>query len=197
MIIKARSATGEEEDGRDPAASGLAAIVFDRDEEPDPPLIAFIEQAVRRGVRVAGLVQERQERSVEGSCERHEVRLRDLATGRTTPIMQDLGREATGCRVDPAAIAVAAKFLDIARESAPDLLVANRFGRLEAEGGGMLAEIGRAVAEGVPLIVCVPARYLAAWDAFACGLDAKLTPTREAIECWWAACGSADSRRAA
>ncbi len=103
--------------------------------------------------------------------------MRDLVTGETLDIMQDLGREATGCRVDPAAIAVAARWLDTARERGPDLLVVNRFGRLESEGGGMLAEIGRAFADGLPLIVCVPARYLDAWDAFAAGLDAKLPPT--------------------
>ncbi len=67
--------------------------------------------------------------------------------------------EATGCAVDPAAIAEAARLLDRALATNPDLLVVNRFGRLESEGGGMLAEIGRAFAEGVAMIVCVPERY--------------------------------------
>jgi hypothetical protein len=44
----------------------LAAIVFDRDEAPDPPLIDVIAAAKRRGVRIAGLVQER---ACDGSCE--------------------------------------------------------------------------------------------------------------------------------
>ncbi len=175
-------------------APSLAAIVFDRDEEPDPPLIAFLESAARRGVLIAGLVQEH---ANVGTCDAHDAQVRDLVTGETLPIMEDLGRDATGCRVDPAAIAAAAKLLDIARESGPDLLVANRFGRLEAEGGGMIAEIGRAVAEGVPLIVCVPARHLSAWDAFAGGLDVRLTPTREAIESWWEALRHAASGREA
>ena len=173
---KARQADG---------ASRLAAIVFDRDEEPDPPLIAFVEAAARAGVRVAGLVQERA--GADALCARHDVRVRDLVTGAAIAIMQDLGPEATGCRVDPAAIAVAAGWLDAALGAAPDLLVVNRFGRLESEGGGMLAEIGRAFADGVPTIVCVPTRYLAAWDAFASGLDAKLPATRAALEAWLAA----------
>ena len=111
--------------------------------------------------------------------------MRDIVSGETLDIMQDLGRDATGCRVDPAAIAVAARLLDEARAIGPDLLVVNRFGRLESEGGGMLAEIGRAFADGLPLIICVPARYLGAWDAFASGLDTKLPPTLPAIESWW------------
>ena len=63
------------------------------------------------------------------------------------------GAEANGCSVDPAAIADAARLLERALATNPDLLVVNRFGRLESEGGGMLAEIGRAFAEGVAVIL--------------------------------------------
>ncbi len=82
-------------------------------------------------------------------------------------------------------IALAASLLDSARATKPDLLVVNRFGRLESEGGGMLAEIGHAFADGLALIVWVPERFRDAWNAFAAGLDAKLPPNREAIEQWW------------
>jgi hypothetical protein len=175
-------------------ASRLAAIVFERDEAPDPPLIAVIESAMRRGVRIAGLVQERADGDPSALID---VRVRDLVSGATLPIMQDLGAEAIGCRVDPAAVAVAARLLDDARQTSPDLLVVNRYGRLESEGGGMLAEIGRAFADGVALIVCVPRRYREAWNAFAAGLDAQLPPTREAIEAWWAEVAPEFSRAAA
>ena len=148
--------------------SRLAAIVFDRGETPDEALIAFIERATADGARIAGLVQERAD---DDLCDRHDVRVRDLPSGETLPIMQDLGAEATGCSVDPSAIAEAARLLDRALATNPDLLVVNRFGRLESEGGGMLAEIGRAFADGVATIVCVPERYRDAWNAFAAGLD--------------------------
>ncbi len=174
--------------------SRLAAILFDRNEAPDPPLIAFLEAAKRRGVRVAGLVQER---TGDGLCARQDVQVRDLASGATLPIMQDLGPDAEGCRVNPEAIAFAAMLLDRALATGPDLLVVNRFGRLESEGGGMLAEIGRAFAEGVAIIVCVPKRYREAWSAFSGGLDAQLPPKLTAIEAWWEAIAPAPSRRAA
>jgi hypothetical protein len=176
-------------------ASRLAAVVFDRNEQPDPPLLAFIEAAMRCGARIAGLVQEHA--CPDGLCAFKEARVRDLVTGETLDIMQDLGRDATGCRVDPAAIAAAARWLDTARAATPDLLVVNRFGRLESEGDGMLAEIGQAFADGVPLIISVPTRYLGAWDAFACGLDTKLPPALGAIERWWAALAPPPSERAA
>ncbi len=164
------------------AVSRLAVILFDRDESPDEALAAFIDNARTRGARIAGLVQERAD---DDLCGLHDVRVRDLTTGEAVPIMQDLGAGATGCRVDPSAIAVAARLLDRALATRPDLVVVNRFGRLESVGGGMLAEIGRAFAEGVAMIVCVPLRYRDAWNAFAEGLDVRLPATREAIEAWW------------
>ena len=84
-----------------------------------------------------------------------------------------------------AAIALAARWLDAARAAAPDLLVVNRFGRLEAEGGGMLAELGQAFVDGLPIVVCVPKRFLEAWNAFADGLDVKLPASADAIVAWW------------
>ncbi|HTR12583.1 MAG TPA: DUF2478 domain-containing protein [Roseiarcus sp.] len=163
-------------------AKRVAAIVFERNETPDPPLVAFIEAALRRGVQVAGLVQE------HGDDEprlRRDTAIRDIATGEALPIMQDLGADATGCRVDPSAIAAAAQMLARAVAARPDLLIVNRFGRLESQGGGMRAEIAQAFLEDIPLIVCVPRRYLGAWSAFADGSDAQIPPLRAAIEDWW------------
>ena len=171
----------------------LAAIVFDRDDDPDTPLREFVEGAARCGARVAGLIQER-EPGCEG--EPHDIRVRNLTTGERLNIMQDLGRAAEGCRVDPRAIAVAAQQLAGALAGRPDLIVANRFGKLESEGDGMIAEIGAAVAEDVPLIVCVPSRFVAAWDAFAGGLDVKMPPSRAAIEAWWPAIAPAPASAA-
>ena len=171
--------TSRNDDARFP----LAAIVFGRDEDPDSPLRAFVAAETLRGLRIGGLLQEH---GGADGCSRHDVSVHNVATGERLPVMQDLGAESAGCRVDPAAIAVAARQLADAVAARPQLLVANRFGRLESEGGGMIAEIGEAVAEGVPLIVCVPWRFLDAWNFFADGLGAQLPPRREAIEAWWA-----------
>jgi len=162
--------------------SRLAAVVFDRNAPGDAAVAGFLKRIAGSGARIAGLVQEHAER--EG-CALHDAQVRDLATGERLPILQDLGAGATGCRVDPAAIALAARMLDRARETAPDLLVANRFGRLESEGGGMLVEIGQAFGDGLAVLICVPSRYIASWNAFADGLDVQLPPSAEAIAQWW------------
>ncbi|MCC2109303.1 MAG: DUF2478 domain-containing protein, partial [Hyphomicrobiales bacterium] len=122
-------------------------------------------------------------------AEERDLQVRDLSTGECLPIMQDLGAEATGCAVNPAAIAVAARMLDRARGEKPDLLVVNRFGRLESEGAGMIAEIGAAVAEGEAVLIAVPLRYADAWNAFADGLDAQIRPEISELDRWWRAAG--------
>jgi Protein of unknown function (DUF2478) len=167
----------------DTTPCALAAVVFGRDEDPDAALRAFVERQAERGWQVGGLLQQQDSEN----CACHEVHLVNLDTGQRIDIMQDLGRDAASCRLDPSAIAAAAQEFRVSLARRPDLIVANRFGKLEAEGGGLIAEIGEAVAEGAPLIVCVAARFLDAWNAFADGLDTQLPPRQEAIEAWWAA----------
>lgn len=58
---------------------------------------------------------------------------------------------------------------------------------VEATDPTTLNAIGRAFAESVAMIVCVPGRYREAWNAFAAGLDAQLPANREALEAWWRA----------
>lgn len=160
--------------------SRLAAIVFDRDEAVDATLRAFIDALRAQGVKVAGLVQ-------EPGADEDDLQVRDLTTGERLPIMQNLGAESTGCAVDPAAIAVAARMLDRARGEKPDLLIVNRFGRLESEGAGMIAEIGAAVSEGEAVLIATPLRYGDAWNAFAQGLDVQMRPDLAALLAWWRA----------
>jgi len=152
--------------------------MFDRDEAVDDVMRAFIGRLRAAGARVAGLVQEPGE-------EERDLQVRDLTTGELLPIMQDLGADSAGCAVDPAAIAVAARMIERARGEKPDLLVVNRFGRLESEGAGMIAEIGAAVAAGEAVLIAVPLRYGDAWNAFAGGLDAQMQPDSAALARWW------------
>jgi len=180
MMLYLAEAMGHAEASNILETSRLAAIVFDRDDPVDDVMRAFVGALRARGVKVAGLVQ-------EPGMEERDLQVRDLTTGERLAIMQDLGAQSAGCAVDPAAIAIAARMIDRARGEKPDLLVVNRFGRLESEGAGMIAEIGAAVAEGEAVLIAVPLRYRDAWNAFAGGLDVQTTPEPAALERWWRA----------
>lgn len=160
----------------------LAAVLYGSDDDCDALLADFAHDAARSGLRIAGLVQINGDHA---TCDTLEMELQDLATGARFNICQDLGAGSAGaCRLDPAGLAAASAALNAALSGAVDLVVINKFGRMEAEGGGLIAEIGSAVAAGLPLVIGVPKRFEAAWDAFSGGLDVKLACDRRALESW-------------
>ncbi len=119
------------------------------------------------------------------ACDCRDTLLQDVETGERVSILQDLGRHSQSCRVDTSAIAHAAHLISGALQRAPEILFINRFGKLEIEGKGLLAEIGAAAGAGVPTIVCVPARFLDQWRAFAIGLAEELSCSDGALRRWW------------
>ena len=160
----------------------LAALVFGPDDDVDALVAGFVADESAKGRRIAGVRQavgeiDQCDGAVEGV---------DIATGRRFSLMQALGPKAGACRVDPVAISEVSRILDAALAQSPDLIVVNRFGKLEAEEKqGVVAEIGAAVAAGAAVLVAVPQRFLDAWNAFAGGVDAQLPCNRTALDAWW------------
>lgn len=93
-------------------------------------------------------------------------------------ISQTLGALAQGCRLNPqaleAAVGLAAAVLDDAQGAQPALLIVNRFGKTEAEGRGFRPLIGRALSDGVPVLISVSPAHIPAFAAFAGGMEQAL-----------------------
>jgi nucleoside-triphosphatase THEP1 len=49
----------------------------------------------------------------------------------------------------------------------PDVVIVNKFGKSESEGGGLRDVIADVVGAGIPLLISVPRRNLDAWRSFA------------------------------
>lgn len=127
----------------------------------------FQEVAARlaaMGWNLAGAVQQNCDRDDDGECD---MDIRVLPAGGTYRISQRLGRESQGCRLNPdaleCAVAEAAGLWGAAR---PDLLIINKFGKMEGEGRGFRDLIARAAAEGVPVLLGVNGLNRAALEAF-------------------------------
>ena len=116
------------------------------------------------GVAVAGLVQHNEFVRDRTKCD---MNVEELASGRILQISEYRGREARGCRLDVAALYEAAALLTAAIETKPTLVILNKFGKIEAEGGGLRDALARAVDLAIPIMVGVPYRNIEQWRLFA------------------------------
>lgn len=161
----------------------LAAIVHDEPGVANQLLCDFAARIRARGWRVRGVVQDPQ--VVKRAVCYHHMELVDIERGDRYVISQDLGSGSAACCLDPAGVTAASVVLRRALDERPDLIIANRFGVLEAEGSGFVHEIAAIVLAGVPLVTAVARRHLPAWQGFTGHCAQALPPHAEALEDWW------------
>lgn len=159
----------------------IGVVGYDRTARPDGAIAEAVRRLQARGLRVEGLVQE-PKRSDSAGCALLSVE--DIATGRRVQIFNGRGAGARGCRLDAGGLATAAVWLREAIERRPEVLFVNRFGRQEADGRGLYAEIAEAIASGIPVIVAVADVVMSAWQAFADGTGTAVANDAVAIERW-------------
>jgi len=152
----------------DPTATHLwpAAIEHDGGADMDDRLRAFAHRQRQDGYRVSGLVMTR--RAGGAGCQAEMV-LTDLDTGSAYLVSQPMGSESTSCRADPQGFARASQVLRDAGLRRPDLVVCNRYGALEAENGGFVAELLALMAQDLPLLTVVAPKHRDAWQRFVGG----------------------------
>lgn len=163
----------------------VAAIVHGQDDDVDPVLAAAVATLSRAGSRIGGLLQQA---GAPISASKREMLLRVLRPDGGEKDMIRLsdarGPGVQGCVLDVDALARAAMRLRAAIESGPDLLVVSRFGKEEAAGGGLRAELADAVLAGLPLLVPVRVTRLSAWWDFIGAPTRTLRPRHDEIVAW-------------
>lgn len=135
-----------------------------------------------QGYLVRGLVQRNSPAPDACACT---MTLVDLLNGQEFRISQDLGSGSVCCRIDTQAIADATSVLREAVEAETHLLIVNKFGKLEAQGRGMVDEMLAAAAKGIPLLTSVEAALLEHWRAFTGGIAEELGPGCGSLLRWW------------
>lgn len=148
----------------------------------DRLMIAIAEGLAARGIAAAGAVQ----LNVEHDPERHcHMDLHILGRGDVLRISEDRGRHARGCRLDPRGMADAVQRVDsVLDQGAAAVVLINKFGKQEAEGGGFREVIGRALVAGIPVLTTVSPGNLPAFLAFADGLAVEVQPDDGAAVAW-------------
>lgn len=160
----------------------VAAIVHCGDGEGDYLLADLLAECQQQGWRVRGLVTE-QGKDPNGVLP---MQLRDLNSGETFVISQNLGRDSRGCNLDMGGLAEAGKVLRQALHEQPDLVFVNRFGYGETQGRGLSQEFSQLISAGIPVLTLVSEKYLQGWHGFSAGLAQTLPLERGAIEQWLA-----------
>lgn len=148
---------------------------------------ALIADAVARlaplGLRLAGTVQTDVPREGRTLCD---MELAVLPDGPVFRINLDRGEAARGCRLDGGALEEAVVAV-AANMAGAEVLIVNKFGKLEAQGHGYVPLIAEAMARDMPVLVGVNAMNLPDLLAFCDGLATALPADPAAIADWVAA----------
>jgi hypothetical protein len=142
----------------------IAAIVYEEGRYPDGLFASVSAELENAGISLAGVIQRDEPMLVHSRCA---MTLEELGSGQRIPISEYRGAGARGCRLDVSGLLVAAVAVSESLSRMPGLLVINKFGKIEAEGGGLRDTFVEAFNNGIPILIGVPARNLDSWRAFA------------------------------
>jgi hypothetical protein len=159
----------------------VGVVPYEPPTDIDATLAAAVAQMRARGVIPSGLLQRLGNPATDGRCS---MWIEDIATGAVIRLDSPRGPGATACLLDPDALARAGFLLQRAIETGADLLVVNRFGKAEAEGGGLRAEMAEAICAGAAVLVAVRSSLLADLEAFLGMAPNLLLPSPGAIADW-------------
>ena len=158
----------------------LAALVYERDQDPDQVLREFASDLKARGHRAVGLVQ-----TAHHCTDTPQLSAMLVHSGEELQLFQNLGTCSTGCRLDVGQLLDAGAQIANAIDEGADLVIVNRFGRQEREGKGLSYLVERALSADIPVVIAVPSHRFADWIRFADGMSVKLACHREALDAWW------------
>lgn len=161
------------------AECNLAIVACGIDDDPDRLLLDFARDLRRSGYRVVGMVQ----------CGRTS-RVGDAALGAVmlpseTVVDLDHERGHVGCRLHSGRLAGIAAAIAAEVAAGADLVIINRFGKLEAGGRGLVGLIQRAVGRDIPVLTAVPEHHFATCVKYADGMNVRLPCRRPSLDAWW------------
>jgi len=158
----------------------LAAVIYQTGFQIDDFLTRVADLLRADHVGVGGVLQE----NARGADFCSAMTVVDLASQSRFPISQALGSQAQGCRLDARGLADMAALIERTPTRDIELLILNKFGKAEAEGGGLRSAFERAIESGIPVVTAVRPPYTEAWSHFHGRLAVDLAPDLDAVLAW-------------
>jgi hypothetical protein len=109
--------------------------------------------------------------------------LREIATGKPHPIYIETPLSRSSCHLDAAGVANACAAV-VGQIPKCDLVVLNKFGKLEAMGEGLTPAFSAAIAAGKPVLTTVSGKHVNAWHELAPN-TVILAADQTALQRWW------------
>lgn len=158
----------------------LAYLPIDAPSAVDALLTDLADTLVSEGWVLAGAVQVNDQRE---DGKRSQMNLKILGTGDVVRISQDLGPLSSGCSLCPAGLEDAVGRAE-GRLAEAQLVIVNKFGKTEVDGRGFRPLIGRALADGVPVITAVGPGNMDGFMTFAGDFAEVLAPDQASAIAW-------------
>ncbi|MCT4655185.1 MAG: DUF2478 domain-containing protein [Cohaesibacter sp.] len=147
-------------------------------------LTHLAERLQKADTRACGIVQ------VENTSEeghRCDMEVQVLPDGPIIPITQSLGKEATGCRLNPSALEDATVAVDKLMAEPFEIFILNKFGEQEANGRGFRDLIAKAIEKEAAILVGTNTISEQAFLDFTGGAAERLEPELEPLMNWLSA----------
>lgn len=121
-------------------------------------------ELMHRDIHCCGFVQLDEPRDDRARCD---MVLIDLASRQRLRISEDRGPLARGCLLDAGELVRAVEHMRGRLDQGADVLIINKFGKTEVEGGGFRSLISDAMERNVVVVIAVPWRNIESWRMFA------------------------------
>ncbi len=158
----------------------LGYVIATKETTANPTLAEVARILQSEGVTIAGACQINEDPQ-DGSP--YHMDLHMIPSGQVVRISQSLGPLSSGCRLDGAALEEAVGLVQTSLEGAT-LLIANKFGKQEAEGRGFRPLIGEALAAGIPVLLAVRDETLCTFETFTEGVGEELPNDTATVLQW-------------
>lgn len=137
------------------------------------------------GIKTCGVVQVNSDRE---NCHKCDMDVVVLPDGPVIRISQSLGKDAKGCRLDPAALEGAVSEVEVRLKDHADILIVNKFGKHEANGRGFRDVIATACEREIPVVVGVSKLNVEAFQEFCDGAAVLVQADAAALAVWYEKC---------
>lgn len=143
-------------------------------------LASLTSQWTADGLRVAGLVEVTHQgvRKANGGAT-----LRSVHSDEHFELYQDLGPLSTACCLNPTGVANACQAI-LSQLDTCDIAVLSKFGKLEAERGGLFQAFVVAAMQGKPVLTSVAPPFQSAYLSFVGPLGAIVPPDEAYLSAW-------------